>query len=720
MLKSPKFKALFLLLCVSMVSNAQNKVLDSLQNALRTYTRNDTVRVNLLNNVASKIFQTEPDRALQLLKESETVSTQLNYPQGKAKSLLFMANAISEKQGDQSLSEKYYQQALQIYESLHDKVGISTCYHNFGRVHFLLGNYDKSENNYKKAIELAEEAGNQKRLSISLRGIGVLYSKVGDFEKAIDIYKKAVAIDEKLGNKSGIANGYVNLGTAYKRQGKFTVALEYYNKSLELKQAVGDQRGIATALGNIGGIYSLLERHDEAASYFRKAITLFEKLGDKLETASMKVNLAAVEVENKNFADAQAGFETALASYHQLNNKAGIANTVANIGQMELEQSHYDAALVQFKKAADINTELGAQRELAYCYFKMGRIYYLKEEYDKALEYAKESETLANKLNVLDYRKDTARLLSDIYYKQQQYKLAFEKQAIHKQLTDSVYSMQNLDKAAQIKYSYAYKKRESNLKNAVKSKDGELQQSQQQKIWWIVGFLCLVIVLGFGIAIVKMRKVKMENKQLLTEQKLRRSQMNPHFIFNSIQNVRSLIHNKQENQAVDYLNQFSKLTRQILESSDENYTSLADEIELIQNYISIQQLLYNKAFDFKINVDESIDAESIFLPPMLTQPFIENAIKHGLASKTEDGMLNIDFRLKGDKLYFEVSDNGIGFDVAKKADNHKSMAMDITRERLVNYTKNPAFVVHANNIFDQYKNVVGAKVAFEIPYFYEN
>ncbi|RZJ68945.1 tetratricopeptide repeat protein [Flavobacterium sp.] len=715
-----KQTTLFLLLLLSLGAYAQKKVLDSLETALKSHTKSDTTRVNLLNNIASRIFQTDANRALVLLKESESLSGQLNYAQGKAKSLFFTANAISEKNSDKLSWEPYYNEALTAYEKLNDKAGMSACYHNFGRLRFLIDDYEKAESNYKMAIELAEEARNAKRLSISLRGLGVLYSKLGQYEKAIDIYKKAVDLDEKSGNKTGIGNGMINLGTAYKRQAKFTLALEYFHKALEIKQQIGDQPGIASALSSIGGVYSLLKRQSDASEYFKKALVMFEKLNDKSEIASVRTNLSLIELSNGNFTEARQGFEAALAIFQNINQKSGVADVWANIGTLEMQTNNRDAALKAFEKAAKIDKELGADRELAYCYLKMGRVYFNGEDYEKALFYANESDALATKHNILDFRKDVSRLLSEIYYKQQQYKLAFEKQAVHDKLKDSVFSPQNIDKAAQIKYSYAYKSRENTLKNAVKSKDGQLQASQHQKLWWILGFASLAILLGIGYAIYKVRKLKMERKQILTEQKLRRSQMNPHFIFNSLQNVRGLIHNNQKDEAVDYLNQFSRLTRQILESSDENYTSLAEEIELLENYVSIQQLLYNRNFDFRLNVDDSIDTESIFLAPMLTQPFIENAIKHGLSGKKEGGILHIDFHLKGDKLFFEVSDNGSGFDATKTAQNHKSMAMDITRRRLEHYSKNASFAIKADNILDQYKNVIGAKVAFEIPYIYEN
>ncbi len=253
--------------------------------------------------------------------------------------------------------------------------------------------------------------------------------------------------------------------------------------------------------------------------------------------------------------------------------------------------------------------------------------------------------------------------------------------------------------------------------------------SDIKSIFWLGTSIMLFLVFGliFLVVIYQNYFSKMKQKQIIStlekqalNQKLLLTQMNPHFIFNSIDNIQGLIYNNQNPEAINYLTKFSKLTRQILENSNENYISLSEEIEMIENYLVIQQLLYNNKFSFKIDVDDTIDTEIILLPPMLTQPFIENAIKHGLKNKLEMGKIEICFYLQNNKLFFEVSDNGNGFDIIKKTSNHKSLAMTITKERLISYTKNEHFVIQTNDILDSNQKIVGAKIKFEIPYIYEN
>lgn len=370
-------------------------------------------------------------------------------------------------------------------------------------------------------------------------------------------------------------------------------------------------------------------------------------------------------------------------------------------------------AIELLKESEALADDLYYEKGKVCCYLLLSKIYNDDDEYKKASNYAGMGLAIANKLELSDYKKDFFLLISEIIYDK------------NERVKDTSHTEEVRDMVAAIKYKYFLKdsldriqEQANSLTKEIKLRDAELRVSRFAKYLWTIGFIALTILLGFLLSLLKIRKVKMENKQLLTEQKLRLSQMNPHFIFNSIQNMRSLIRAKKEDEAINYLTKFSRLTRQILESSYENYTSFADELELIDNYIILQQLLYSKPFNYTVTIDDNIATDSIFIPPMLTQPFIENAIKHGISNKQEEGLITIRFYMKGKKLIFEICDNGNGFETNKKTD-HKPLAMNITRERLINYTKNNHFIINSNTIFDADKKAVGAKVAFEIPYIYE-
>lgn len=349
-----------------------------------------------------------------------------------------------------------------------------------------------------------------------------------------------------------------------------------------------------------------------------------------------------------------------------------------------------------------------------YCYLLLGKVYGEKKAYGKAIDYVSEGSALASKYGLAEQKKALFMLLSELNYDKSEAK------------NDTTLTEEVRDIKAAIKYKYFLKdsldktqKNASLLKKEVETKKNELLFSKFQEYLWMAGFLMLVIFFCFIFTLLTTRKIKIENKQLLTEQKLLRSQMNPHFIFNSIQNIRNLISHKKDAEAIDYLNRFSRLTRQVLESSNENYISLAEELELLDNYTALQQLLYNRSFEYSITADDTIDPDSVFIPPMLTQPFIENAIKHGLRDTTANGLITVRFRLKTARLFFEIADNGSGIVAGGKKTNHKSLAVSITAERLAHYHKRKKVDIRVHNILDTDKNIVGAGVIFEIPYIYE-
>lgn len=273
---------------------------------------------------------------------------------------------------------------------------------------------------------------------------------------------------------------------------------------------------------------------------------------------------------------------------------------------------------------------------------------------------------------------------------------------------------------------YAYEKKELLTEIAQEKKIATLKLINEQKtarkdkMLYLLIAIALVLLIGGLIVYYYFRQKNIRNihKNNELKQKLLLTQMNPHFIFNSVDNIQSLIYNKQEKDAISYLTKFSKLTRQILEYSNENYILLTDEIAMLENYLTIQKLLYNNNFTYRIEWDEDTDPESILVPPMLTQPFIENAIKHGLKNKQEGGLIQIRYRIANKQLLFEVTDNGSGLIDEHKT--RKSLSTQITRERLERITEKRDAVIQIQNITDVSANILGVSTRFEIPFVYNH
>jgi LytS/YehU family sensor histidine kinase len=168
-----------------------------------------------------------------------------------------------------------------------------------------------------------------------------------------------------------------------------------------------------------------------------------------------------------------------------------------------------------------------------------------------------------------------------------------------------------------------------------------------------------------------------------------RNQMKPHFLFNALNAIRALIIKDNSHQAYDYLTDFSRLVRYILESSENEYVSLSEELRMLKIYVRIERMRADGGFNYLVEIDEHVKSSEISIPPLILQPFLENAIVHGIDKTKQDQIISLKIRLESKSLVrFEVQDNGKGRDLKKNVNNFaylgkkKSMAVDLTQQRL--------------------------------------
>lgn len=223
----------------------------------------------------------------------------------------------------------------------------------------------------------------------------------------------------------------------------------------------------------------------------------------------------------------------------------------------------------------------------------------------------------------------------------------------------------------------------------------------------------------------KLQKLKEKYDKELAELKITslRSQMNPHFIFNSLNSIKLYIINNEKENAVYYLNKFSKLIRKILNASQEKEISLADEIETMQLYINIENIRFNNEIDFQVIIDKSLSLDTIKIPSLILQPFLENAIWHGLASKKENKKLEIKVKKKNEShLSITITDNGVGRKKSTEINRRKihkttSVGIKLTEERLSNFAKDYQnnYCLTYKDLYDENNTAIGTKVILKIP-----
>lgn len=208
-----------------------------------------------------------------------------------------------------------------------------------------------------------------------------------------------------------------------------------------------------------------------------------------------------------------------------------------------------------------------------------------------------------------------------------------------------------------------------------------------QQWWFYILVALLVVFVIVMIVIYRIRELKLQNKAASLEQRFLRSQMNPHFIFNSLGAIQSFIFKNEPIEAATYLSNFSDLVRMILNNSRQDLITLQTEIKTLNQYLDLQVLRFGDKFDFEIEKEENLDLEQVFIPPMLAQPFIENSIEHGFKGIKSKGLIQVCFKIIDRKLVLICQDNGMGINASIKGKElknkkYKSLATKITKDRI--------------------------------------
>lgn len=244
--------------------------------------------------------------------------------------------------------------------------------------------------------------------------------------------------------------------------------------------------------------------------------------------------------------------------------------------------------------------------------------------------------------------------------------------------------------------------------------------------WWFITLLILIGVLliwrAYNWRIELLRQQEdIRTRAAEAEMQALRAQMNPHFIFNSLNSIKSFIANNDRRNAADYLSKFSKLIRLILNNSKQDWVTLADELQALKLYIELEAIRLTGKINYEINVGPDVETDYVEVPPLIFQPYVENAIWHGLRHKPDGGLIKIDVHRKGDRIQCIIEDNGVGRDKAAefnktKSTRHNSLGTSITQERLSGYfAKRGRATIETIDLYDTNGSPAGTKIIIDIP-----
>ena len=572
-----------------------------------------------------------------------------------------LLNAISDsyKTTDPKWMLKYAQMALQLSKKIDHKFEEGNAYLNIGNANIILGNYPIALQNFSQAqaiFENTSESSSVKKndikngLARAYGSIGIIFSEQSSYSKALQYHLKAVKIYEQINNREKCARIYNNIGIVYKSQGEDFKALEYFTKCLKIQEQIGDKSvGITTT--NIGNIYLKQQNYPKALEFYNKAKQLFEKYPDYRGLGELYNNIGLYFKHTNDQNMALQNYTDALATFQKIDDKFGASDTYAFIGDIYSDQKKYDFALENINKSLELGKSLGIQERI----------------------------------------QESEKKLSEIYTKLNNTTEAFRHFQLYSIAKDSISNYENIRNSVRAEMDFEFDKKEMLQKKEQEKKElvyAEKSKRHGQQLLFAVLIALLISGIVFLIySRIHLKKTLTLQKELAEyEQKALHLQMNPHFVFNCLGSISSFILQNGTDQAIKYLSKFSKLMRLTLEYSKESLIPIDREIESLENYLELEQLRFNHKFDFTIAKSNDIE-DDVALPPLLLQPFVENAIIHGLIPRKETGKIDIDFSLGNRSLVCTITDTGIGFDTSQELKKnllkvHKSMALDITRKRL--------------------------------------
>ncbi len=543
----------------------------------------------------------------------------------------------------------------------------------------------------KKAISLAIEREEVNILADSYKSLGVTYYYQGAFDSSHYYYEKALEQFKIVGDSLNIGKITGNFGIIYRRTGKYDKALQQYLKAIEIYQRLDYKSGLAGIYLNIGGVYQTLEDKEKALNFYRKAQDIFITLKDKHRLSRVLTNIGVIKFEQGLFRESLNVQLQAL----KINDDSGMLQHKGiihlNLGQSYQALGEPIKALEHCNLCEEIRLQLND-------IWGLGKLYLLKAEILKSLEKYNDSEAYYIKAEETCASNDLIADLKETYYRyslfleeQRQFEKSISYLKKHNQLKDSLLESYRSEIVAELTTKYESVQQEKELEL--------LQQKSQiqdlklgEKNAWIIT-LAVVLLLGAIAIIVSLRinRLSVAHKIMDLRQKVLLSQMNPHFLFNSLTAIQSFILDERNDEANNYLSRLATLVRGILENSREEFVSLRTELETLADYISLQKLRFENDITYQFEIDENIDQDEIVVPPMLAQPFVENALIHGGLRNMTDAKIEVKVSLSKNKeqVRFQIVDNGIGIEEAKKQNiekkTHKSLATSIALDRVKIY-----------------------------------
>lgn len=529
---------------------------------------------------------------------------------------------------------------------------LSTSYRIIAKSNMFLNNKDSSLYYSNLSINFARRSDSENAVLSTFKTQSEIYNHFGMIGQSTSVLIKFIDEAEKNKDEKNICWGTIQIAQKSVQIRYYNEAKAYYRKALRVAEKNDATFYASIIYRGLAEISLALQNIKEAEMNLKRCMPLIEEWEESTNLPLTLLTRAKIFIFKKEFDEANNILATARSQFKHLGNEEGTAKTLHLFGQLFFNEKQLDLSKSYFNKSINLigNFEFNATRLESHKF--LAEIYALEKDYTKAY------------LNLEEYQKYT-------------------------NVNSSLSSTKAINELTQM-YSrelreYRIKEQEQVISNQNKEKELLALKSEKQFSTIVLIVIILIAIIIIVVFYFRQLKIKQQTQEIEMSQTLLRTQMNPHFIFNAMSVIQSYIYENDPNKSSKFLVSFSKLIRLILENSPKEFITIETEIDILDKYLKTQKLRFENRFDFKITVPEELIFKKVMIPPMITQPFVENSIEHGQLNIVENGQIHIEFKQQENMLFVKIADNGIGrIESAKKKmkKDHKSMALNITKERV--------------------------------------
>lgn len=607
-------------------------------------------------------------------------------PDDSAKVALLVRAASGSDSAFYSLkqTDSLLQLAIGLARELHLQREEMRAYNVMGVVQRNNSQYSIALEYHKKALAIARQLGDELAVARSLNNIGVAYRRLDENQQAFEYHLLALRQAEKINDTINAKNAINGIGNIQLSLGRYREAIEQFHRSMAMDSAMHNDLGMAINLANIGEAYRYLGKIDLAIDYYHRSLFYNQKIPDNPTGIAICNNLlGSAYLEKKDFTRSLHHYRIALALDNSINDKIHVSVNMVNIGNLYLREGIPDTAIAMMQKGLDIARQINSKSQVVSALKALQDAYKFKGNYRKAYDLTQQS----------------------LLYK------------------DSIFNEKSALRLAEMQTLYDLDRKDNQIKFL--EQVNKVKQEKYQRNWYLALALMVILVLTVvsGWLYMRHRESTTHKSTLQFELQSLRSQMNPHFIFNSLNSIHRFIWSNQQEEASEYLSKFSRLMRMILENTRHSTIILSKELQFLTLYLDLETLRCNSKFSYSISVDPAINQDELLVPPLIIQPFVENAIWHGLVHKEGQGELKIAMQLEGEMLICLVEDNGVGREKAMqikamKQATHQSVGIRVTEDRIKlikEITDHKDTSVQVIDLQDNGKEALGTRVVIKLP-----